>query len=1507
MLRHCHIKTNCYMVWIRLLSSIIISSLFFQNPILADAYRSYRLPLNRSMLAPDSPFNRIERYYTPCTEEELELIDKIEGIRNLEKIRNLAARIFPGAREKKKVLFVTATGRSMVAIRKATNRVLMSECFASRGESHIVSIKDIREREEGKQIYAITNNASVPEYLMRRSGSGGYVRGREGEVDLLDDEKEENYKKSMRESLEKIESQYNLNEVNTIILDDVFPLGLIPLIKKNYPHIKLVWVNHRDYSGILEVTKRFFWKYLKGADMVVGWSKDDFPDYPQDNVSLRERAHVMPVAGLNPLDCKNVEVTKKHLNWVRRKYGISAKRKVIFQMGRFALIKDFYMTVRAYVRLKQNWPDSSPPPQLVLASPVSNLASAEKDMEEAIRYREHLIKEGVIKRNDIRIVPLVLEKSEDNIKEEDLENARRELLWLARRHQGPLGDRFRQLAENLSADDRESKEIVNHLEVNAMQRIADLGVHASMYESFGMVITEMLWKGKPVISARTGGIPEQYPNDMQKDWLLQIPEAYKQILRELQEKYKEGKFDEVQSLLSSSGIPDPAEDLCQKMYRYFNETSDKKKEYISKKLKGYVQKKYLILNSVRAHLDLLEYHRKMEELADMLVKRSEVADSGKLVVGLTGPIGVGKSQFASHLAAAINRRLNNEKAAGVLQHDMFFYAGPDPAQVRRVKWDDLIKQIKRFRQGEQLTQPILDEWKKPRVIKEYKNFRPQSILIVEGGNIFKSDIVDRLDLDCKIALDAETTGAYKSYLDRKDARDVKDKGDISWRKIPDETPTAEREKTESEIKAKKKRYRSAVHYGRSRRDTVDIVVTKGIDVVPVEIDGRKDPDTNVFRHTIQQVTVFTDFARGVCATTANRAKVHQVPQNFVREFFKNHIDEKLKCLSAAETEEIRDTLHRVSYQVFEALARPVIDDNGEWKCNDYLFCFAKKGKDEDVINICNELLIKGREELLCKALIEAAYILVYGEGHYLAHYNNLPQAVRVNKGDLDELIEEKCTPTLMKLEPMEEVFLGNLEGIVNGEKGPFLFITPNARGGGITEVRQSLCPALNKLGIENTWVQMVRNQNPDFDNLHDAMTHIGVLTGNNKRRELSANERKRYKNAVGLNMKGLIDKLGDLSRYECIFLDDNYSAGLIPEIRKRYPDIKIVWICHGAGTGIGDNIAFLNQYLRDADLAVFWYEDYIPDGLACEAVALPYGGINPLSYKNRDPGNDFIEATSGKYGLCEKNEDLILLLGRFDLFKDPLLAIASFQSVYKKLKKAGKNVQLAIAGLAMSPFTKKTYDKLKQLLSDSGMENIKLALLSAQHVDFTKEQEAALRQIGIDPDSLTPAQKNALEVNALQRKAVLGLHPTEGEAFGLIITEFLHKGTPVLASCVGGIPRQIIYDQDLFMVPLIDGTGNEYLDTQDALGNKIAGVKSKATDMFLNTNDLRGALETVAGHRVTQEFGRRIFEILTMQSSVREAKTQRLKEHVDDNFAIENAVRRHLEMLQMAQAVDQSV
>ncbi len=50
---------------------------------------------------------------------------------------------------------------------------------------------------------------------------------------------------------------------------------------------------------------------------------------------------------------------------------------------------------------------------------------------------------------------------------------------------------------------------VGAIEVNAFQSLADVVIQKSIREGFGLVVAEALWKARPLVASRAGGIPMQ--------------------------------------------------------------------------------------------------------------------------------------------------------------------------------------------------------------------------------------------------------------------------------------------------------------------------------------------------------------------------------------------------------------------------------------------------------------------------------------------------------------------------------------------------------------------------------------------------------------------------------------------------------------------------------------------------------------------------------------------------------------------------------------------------------------------------------------------------------------------------------------------------------------------------------------------------------------------------------------------------------------------------------------
>ena len=66
--------------------------------------------------------------------------------------------------------------------------------------------------------------------------------------------------------------------------------------------------------------------------------------------------------------------------------------------------------------------------------------------------------------------------------------------------------------------------------VNAFQRGVDVVIQKSLREGFGLVVSEALWKSKPVVAGAAGGIPMQFPDDYRDCLVTSVDECADKVL-----------------------------------------------------------------------------------------------------------------------------------------------------------------------------------------------------------------------------------------------------------------------------------------------------------------------------------------------------------------------------------------------------------------------------------------------------------------------------------------------------------------------------------------------------------------------------------------------------------------------------------------------------------------------------------------------------------------------------------------------------------------------------------------------------------------------------------------------------------------------------------------------------------------------------------------------------------------------------------------------------------------
>ncbi len=83
---------------------------------------------------------------------------------------------------------------------------------------------------------------------------------------------------------------------------------------------------------------------------------------------------------------------------------------------------------------------------------------------------------------------------------------------------------------------------VGSMEVNVFQRGCDVVIQKSLREGFGLVVSEALWKEKPVVAGNAGGIPMQFPDGFERYLVDNVKDCAAEILNLLRNPGERGDF-----------------------------------------------------------------------------------------------------------------------------------------------------------------------------------------------------------------------------------------------------------------------------------------------------------------------------------------------------------------------------------------------------------------------------------------------------------------------------------------------------------------------------------------------------------------------------------------------------------------------------------------------------------------------------------------------------------------------------------------------------------------------------------------------------------------------------------------------------------------------------------------------------------------------------------------------------------------------------------------------------
>ncbi|HEV8565439.1 MAG TPA: glycosyltransferase [Actinomycetota bacterium] len=314
-----------------------------------------------------------------------------------------------------------------------------------------------------------------------------------------------------------------------------------------------------------------------------------------------------------------------------------------------------------------------------------------------------------------------------------------------------------------------------------------------------------------------------------------------------------------------------------------------------------------------------------------------------------------------------------------------------------------------------------------------------------------------------------------------------------------------------------------------------------------------------------------------------------------------------------------------------------------------------------------------------------------------------------------------------------------------------LHVNSTAQGGGVAELLWTHVPLTTDLGIETVWA--VIDGSEEFFAVTKAMHNglQGMDVGWTSGMETIYWERMRA-NALTFP-----------EGYDVVLIHDPQPLGILRVLEdERRREGKWMWRCHIDLSQPNDGVrAFIEPIANLYDQVVYTLEEFAQAGIIDPALAFIPPSIDPTSDKNRLLPAGVVAEVLRRYGV-DPERPLVVQVSRFDPWKDPLGVI----DAYRAAREHVPGLQLVMAG-AMAGDDPEGQEYLHRTLNHAANDpGIKL-LTDADGVGH-------------------------VEVNALQTAADVVIQKSIREGFGLVVSEAMWKGAPVVGANVGGIRIQIV-------------------------------------------------------------------------------------------------------------------